>query len=575
MWRAHRHVPGVGHWAAGLPVMALGFALIALRDFVPDFLSIVVANVAIVAYFALLYEGLCRFDGAESSRGRRATYLFFGLALAAVLFAYSAIQPHFKLRVVAVSMLMAVGLVATAVRLLAKRPAPGDYGARILVSVPLAIIAVMIGVRAVETVIEPGVGNMFTPPARVPGLLLLIAIFWAACLFLGLSLMVSGRVEASSRKLGEQLETFLTHSSDLIFFKDRQQCFTHVSRSLVDLARLEPQQLIGKRADVFLGEAAAQQSAVDDRRVMETGSPLLDRLEGGGSLPWLMTNKHPWYDSKQQIIGLFGISRDVTRQRQDEEDLKEAQRQAEQASQAKSMFLAQMSHEIRTPLNGVIGVASLLTTTDLDQEQREYVKTIQSCGEHLLELINDVLDISKLGAGELTLASVDCDLRLLVEQSIEPLKLSARDKGIALRVEIHERVPQRITVDPTRLRQILTNLVSNAVKFTDAGSVSLRAELEGGPGDWIVIRVKDSGVGIAAENRDLIFQPFVQADSTITRRFGGTGLGLSITKQLIEMMGGAIGVVSELGQGSTFQVRLPCRPVSAPEAKEHSGGRVS
>ena len=234
--------------------------------------------------------------------------------------------------------------------------------------------------------------------------------------------------------------------------------------------------------------------------------------------------------------------------------LDQALDEAKESARVKTAFLATVSHELRTPMNGVIGMTSLLMETSLTSEQQSYTETIRQCGEALLQLINDVLECSKIEAGKLELECLDFNLRTTVEQVLAQFAERAEAKELELTGLVHASVPTGLKGDPGRLRQILTNLVGNAVKFTDKGEVTLQAYLEEDLPDTAVIRfeVTDSGIGINPNTQARLFRPFVQADSSTTRKYGGTGLGLSISKQLAELMGGRIGVRSIEGQGSTF-----------------------
>ncbi|UMZ72666.1 PAS domain-containing hybrid sensor histidine kinase/response regulator [Natranaerofaba carboxydovora] len=381
----------------------------------------------------------------------------------------------------------------------------------------------------------------------------------------------------AQKELEEQKESFekvLNTAPDAIFIKDRNSRYRMANKALEKVFGMKAEEIVGKSDCELSPTDEESEDFINDDLEVLNGKEKLDfeeRLtDSEGNIRWFQTQKVPIKYRGMDCI--LGIARDITEKKRAEEkiyayanemelknlELEQARNEAMEASKAKSEFLANMSHEIRTPMNSIIGMAELLTETELDVEQKEYIEIFKNAGESLLTLINDILDLSKIEAGQIELENENFNLANMIDRIAELMAFRAQQKGLEMPIRIKQDVPNYLIGDVSRLRQIIINLLGNAIKFTEEGEIVLEVGVKEKEAindkrkAELIFAVKDTGIGIAKDKQERIFASFTQADSSSTRKYGGTGLGLTISQKLVDLMNGQIWVESEPGEGSIF-----------------------
>ncbi|MGM0905059.1 MAG: response regulator [Pseudomonadota bacterium] len=365
----------------------------------------------------------------------------------------------------------------------------------------------------------------------------------------------------------DSLQLFEQVFNDLptrVYWRDPQLKLLGGNRAFANDFGVAPESLTGK-SDMEIESLAANDVLLErDKKTFSQKAPSVNaeiELKVGNKSQWVEHSSVPLYDDDHNIIGILGSYYDISGIKSVAEEMEKAKETAERANQSKGEFLANMSHEIRTPINAIVGMANLCLKTELNQKQKRYIKVIDSSSQALLGVINDILDFSKIDAGKLTVERIPFDLQDVLTSLADMFAYRAYDKDLEFIINLPANIPTRLIGDPLRLNQVLVNLISNAIKFTEDGEINVAVNLLDSSKDNVLLRISvtDTGIGMDEEQRANLFKAFTQADTSTTRKYGGTGLGLAISRRLILLMGGDIGVTSAAGQGSTFyiEVELP------------------
>ncbi|MFI5149655.1 MAG: PAS domain S-box protein [Bacteroidia bacterium] len=359
----------------------------------------------------------------------------------------------------------------------------------------------------------------------------------------------------------ERFRTLVETMDEGVMTVDNDDVIKFVNKKYCEITGYSSDFLIGQKASELLLDTTYKEHLeriINEREEGGSSQYEIPIRAKSGDYKWLLISGCPLYDKLGNVVGSIGVHTDITSRKEIEMELIKAKDKALDSSRAKEVFFANMSHEIRTPMNGIVGLTSLLIKTPLERKQMEYLSAIQKSANHLLVIIDDILDFSKIEAGKVEMDKISFDLYELLDTSIKILDFKAQEKGLSIEKFIEPDVPRYVVGDPARMNQILTNLLGNAVKFTEGGHVMIKVSFLQEKNDKIelLFQITDTGIGIPAEMQTKIFESFVQANSGISGRFGGTGLGLSIVKSLVERFGGHISVFSKENEGTTFTFTL-------------------
>ncbi len=600
--------PGFGFWTAGVFCLAIGAAMLVPGALPSTWVVRVSRNAALLAGLLLLLRGMLIFRGFQVSYRWEGIFALVFLAV----FGYYSLDPNQIDERIVIYSILAAGL-SFAMAILTLRERPPYFGSNdVMLALWMLLYGTLSLVRIAHQLSDPDVNTAFEALKGFGSVYAMAQTLTVQLLTLTLVSMNSQRIEheyalseSRLRESEEQLRSIGDHLPDGFVYqfelRGGKRSFTYISAGVEKMLGLDPDQLRQDPQPLFamMAPDSLTQYLEDEARCLR------DLSEYSGISQFKLDDRRQvWLHVRSGVMRKFsdgavwaGVAVDVTKLKLAEAELErhrhhleamveqrtaalsEAKLAAEAANLAKGSFLANMSHEIRTPLNAIIGLSALLRGKQQNPDTASKLEKIEAAGKHLLGIINDILDISKIEAGKLELERLEFRLDTLLDQVAALVVNKATEKGIELILEISPDVPLGLVGDPLRLRQVLINYLNNAVKFTRQGEIGVAVSVEqaGTEGHLLRFEVSDTGIGIDPEQLERLFQSFVQADSSMTRQYGGTGLGLAISKRLAEAMGGEVGVRSELGRGSTFwfTARLglgsvqPAQLVSDPDLRGH------
>lgn len=578
-------------WAFGATANGIAFILLGLRTFIPDLLSVVVANLLVVLGSGALYLGNRKYVGLSK---HTIPVVALAFATAAIIAYYFYIEPNIQNRIVANSAALSVLLFGSAWVLL-KHGEPQDLKARRFVGSAFLFGGVLLGIRAMVTPLLPNseidyivVGSPLDKLAFIAGIGLNLV------LGSGLPLLMLGPIqrqeldqrkqrEAAAARDANYARSLLESSLDPLVTISSDGVIQDVNKATEDATGFARTDIIGGNFSTFFTDPDLARKGYQEafRNGVVRELPLAIRHRQGHTTE-VIFNASVFHDESGEIKGVIAAARDITERKRIEtelqlhhrqlegliakrtEDLQRAKNAAETANLAKSVFLANMSHELRTPMNGIMGMMDLAKRRSNDAQQVDWLDKGMGSAKHLLNVINDILDISKIESERLVLEEKCFDVRQMVNDVIETLSLAAQSKNLRLISDVDPAVPAVLSGDPVRIKQILLNYAGNAIKFSDKGEITVSLRLIEYKDQSVLLRidVSDQGIGLTADQQERLFHAFVQADVSTTRKFGGTGLGLIISKRLANLMGGDVGVSSVPGAGSTFWATVRLKPAS-------------